>query len=116
MPPASGEAVKRRAGIQPADRREQAPGLTRLVADDPVLRAPPELERHARERDRACVRDRTADLVRAARGRRRSADLLARERLEVDPERSVPDARARSTARQPRKVPVLEREVCDRVE
>src|SRR5262249_23884836 len=116
MPPSTGEADYVGVRVELRDRLEQPRGLPLLVDHDRVARAPPELKRHVRERDRADVGQRAAQLVGEARPSWRSAEPGAGERPQRPPEPTVPDTAAVLRAREPRKLVVLQREVDDRIE
>ena len=78
--------------------------VVHLIEDDLVGGAPVELQRHARERDRASVGNRTAPRVRARVTLGRAADLATRPLLQALP------------VRNPREVAITAREVGRRVE
>ena len=105
-----------RIGIELDDALEEGPRLALLIEDDPILGAPPELQRHARGGDSPDVGRRTALEVRERPRRRRASDLLTGERLQASADRPLPRLIADVVARNAQKASVLERQVGHRVE
>src|SRR5713226_9394850 len=73
--------------VEPHDLPVEAPGLLRLVDDDPVGAAPPDLERDARAGDCAGEVERAAPRPRARICSRRPSHLVACEPLQLVPVR-----------------------------
>ena len=90
VPPAAGEADQRCQRVDRPDRLHEAPGLALLVDHDLVARAPPDLQRHVREGDRAHVGDRAPKLVGVGILRGRAAELHAGEGLQRASDRALP--------------------------
>ncbi|HEY2937181.1 MAG TPA: hypothetical protein VGJ25_11320 [Gaiellaceae bacterium] len=82
MPPRADEAEHACLRVELQDPPEQRARVLRLLGDDAVADAPPELERHAGEGDRPRGVERAADGVRARIAPRRAAHLVAGERLQ----------------------------------
>ena len=81
--PCADELVDGSDWIEALDVTVEQARLVLLVADDPVAPAPPDLERHAGERDLPCPVERAADRVSAGICGRRPADLATREPLQA---------------------------------
>src|SRR5439155_16164754 len=85
--PGAHELPDGRARLVSLDQVVEKSRLPRLVDDDLVLRAPPQLQRDTGAGDRACIVERTAGRIRSWIARRRAPDLLTRHPLEVGAER-----------------------------
>src|SRR5438445_7211198 len=83
VPPHALALLYRRVRVDLLDLAEESTRLRRLVADDPVPAAPPELERHAGEGDVLGVVVGAPQRIGSRMRGRSPADLLARELPEV---------------------------------
>src|SRR6266511_728562 len=104
MPPEAGDGFDAAAGTELAELRVEVGRLVRLVDDDLVGDAPPELERNPGLRDRLDPVGGASEHVPGGIGTRRSADLEAREELQS------------ASAGRDREIVVASIEVRDRVE